>query len=61
MTKRVIYKKEYHGFEDVGDLDRDISEMWDEPAAKSIPGEFQGTLTVTVEYTPSEEDSDEEE
>lgn len=58
MNKRVIFKKEYHGFEDIYDLDRDISEMWDEPAAKTIPGEFQGTLTVTVEYTPSKEDGD---
>jgi len=61
MSKQVIYKKDYHGFEDIYDLERDMSELWDEPAAKKIPGEFRGTITVTVEYTPSEEDSNGEE
>ena len=53
MSKQVIFHKEYHGFEDVGDIERDVSEMWD---GVNIPGEFQGTITVTVEYTSSEDE-----
>jgi hypothetical protein len=51
--KKVIFKEEYHGFEDVYDLPRDIEEMWDErfnPLVKGISGEFQGTVKVIIEY-----------
>jgi glutamate-1-semialdehyde aminotransferase len=61
MNNKIIFNKHYHGFEDVYDLERDISEMWSEPSAKGIPGEFQGTVTVTVTYTPSEDDPSGEE
>lgn len=55
MNDRVIWQKRYHGFEDVFDLHRDISECLDgdfNEKAKDIPGEFQGTIKVTVEYFP---------
>ena len=59
MNKRIIFEKEYCGFEDVYDIDRDISEMWDDPKAKGIPGEFQGVIKVTVEYIPAEGEDEE--
>jgi hypothetical protein len=46
---KVIWEKEYHGFEAVFDLDRDISEFWDD-VEDEIPPEFQGTLKVTISY-----------
>lgn len=51
--KKVIFEKTYYGFEDIYDMDRDLSEMWDErfnEKVKDIPGEFQGNVKVTVEY-----------
>lgn len=45
--KKTIFNKTYHGFEDVVDLERDISEMWYD---SGLPGEFQGKVKVTVEY-----------
>jgi len=48
----IIFKKSYHGFEDAVDIDRDISEMWDGTKELGIPGDFEGTVTVTVTYTP---------
>jgi hypothetical protein len=53
----VIWSHKYHGFESLSDLERDITEAFDDrfnPAAKVIPGEFQGTVKVTIEYTPEE-------
>jgi hypothetical protein len=50
--KRVLLEKTYHGFEDAGDIERDVSEMWwkhDE-----IPAEFQGTVKVTITYEEKE-------
>ena len=58
---RIIWRKKYHGFEDVSDLGRDIYECLDgrfNEKAKDIPGEFQGTLRVTVEYFPEGDGSD---
>jgi hypothetical protein len=55
MSDRVIWQHNYHGFESISDLDRDISECLDDrfnEKAKGIPGEFQGTIRVTVEYFP---------
>lgn len=52
---RVIWKHDYHGFESLSDLDRDIYESLDNrynEKAKDIPGEFQGTVRVTIEYFP---------
>ena len=51
--KNLKFEKEYHGFESVYDLDRDISEIW-EYELKDVPGEFQGMLKVTIEYIPEE-------
>lgn len=52
---RVIFQKKYGGFESLYDIERDISEAFNpdfNPAAKDIPGEFQGTVQVTITYTP---------
>lgn len=54
---KVIYKKEYHGFEDFSDYWRDMDEAVRpefNAAMKDIPGEFQGTIRVTIEYVPEE-------
>lgn len=56
---RVVWTKDYHGFESMSDLDCDVYEALDErfnPKAKDIPGEFQGTIKVTMEYIPAEEE-----
>lgn len=53
-----LLDKEYHGFEDAVDIERDISEMFHSPAADNIPGEYQGTIRVVVTYTPAEEDQE---
>ena len=46
---RQVWKKVYDGFEDAADLDRDVSECWDDLDV-SLPAEWQGKLTVTIEY-----------
>lgn len=51
MMKKIILKKEYHGFESAVDIERDISEMWED---SGLPGEFQGKVIVTVEYVEEE-------
>lgn len=51
-----IFEKEYHGFEAIADLGRDIYEMWDY-LEQPIPGEFQGTVKVIVEYIEEKEDN----
>lgn len=59
MTMIVILDNEYHGFEAAVDIERDISEMFqypNDPAVHDIPGEYQGTIRVTVTYTPPEDD-----
>jgi len=45
--------KTYHGFEAAVDLERDISEVWEE---MGVPGEFQGTLEVSLVYHPAKGD-----
>lgn len=54
MTEKIVLlEKTYHGFEDVYDLGRDMAELWEEsmnPMAARLPGEFQGTIRVTVTY-----------
>jgi len=50
---KIIFNKDYHGFEDIYDLERDISEAFDvkfNPEMKNIPSEFMGTVRVTIEY-----------
>lgn len=51
---KTIFQKDYHGFEDIYDLGRDISECLDpqfNPLAAEIPGEFQGMISVKIEYS----------
>ncbi len=55
-----VFKKDYHGFESWADIGRDMSEIFDEPSMKNVPPEGQGTLRITVEYIPSEEDEEQE-
>lgn len=50
-----IFKKIYEGFEDIVDLERDISEMWNDkinPLVKDIPSEFKGSVQVRITYVP---------
>ena len=51
--KKEIFNKDYEGFESLYDIQRDVIECFD-PAfneeAKDIPGEFQGTVNVTITY-----------
>lgn len=59
MSKKVLWQKTYHGFEDFSDYWRDTHEAVDSdfnPEMKSIPGEFQGKVKVTIEYIPEGED-----
>lgn len=59
MNNHIIWQKSYHGFEATSDLERDISESLNSDyndKVKDIPGEFQGTLKVTIEYIPEEDE-----
>lgn len=59
LKPRLFYKRTYHGFEDLYDLQRDtIEAMQDDfnPAAKGIPSEFQGEIIMTLTYIPDEDD-----
>lgn len=54
-----IFEKTYEGCEDAIDVFRDVGECFDgrfNPVMKQIPGEFQGTMRVTITYEPSEDD-----
>jgi hypothetical protein len=55
--KKLVFKKTYHGFEDAYDISRDVAECLDpdfNEEAKEFSGEFQGDLTVTIEYEEDE-------
>lgn len=51
MSKKdnIVFHKVYDGFEDAVDLERDVSEMWDD---SDLPGEWQGKLVVYITYEP---------
>lgn len=51
--KEVLLDKNYDGFEDILDGIRDI-----EDSIELLPGEYQGTVRILVEYFP--EDGNEE-
>lgn len=56
---RVIFQKDFEGFESLQDWDRDMSESIQSDYnsdAKVLDGEFTGTLRVTIEYIPSEDE-----
>jgi hypothetical protein len=49
----IFFEKEYNGFEDIYDLERDVMEALDSrfnEKAKVIPAEFQGTIKVVMTY-----------
>ena len=49
----LIWRKSYYGFDDFADYFKDIAEAVDplyNPAMKDIPGEFLGTMRITIEY-----------
>ena len=51
----VIFKQDFIGWESLQDWDRDMSEAVQSdynPEASVLMGEFEGTLTVTMTYTP---------
>jgi len=50
---RVIFEKEYSGYESISDLERDMIECFDpkyNKEARHIPGEFEGNVRVKVTY-----------
>lgn len=49
--RRFLLNKSYYGFEDILDGFRDVEEC-----VHVLPGEFSGTVRITVEYIPSEEE-----
>lgn len=56
---KIIWQKDYEGFESLYDYFRDTDEAMDarfNSNMAEIPGEFQGTMRVTIEYI-EEEDS----
>jgi hypothetical protein len=56
---KVLFQKSYDGFEVSSDVWRDFDEAFDRrfnPPIEQLPGEFQGKLTVTITYEPSEDD-----
>lgn len=55
----ILFEKDYHGFEDMFDLDRDMSEIMQFDNRDKIPSEFSGIVRVLVEYYPSNEDLEE--
>ncbi len=55
MTKPWV--REYNGFESLYDIHRDIDEMWEDDELKDIPGEFTGTVKITVEYIKGEDET----
>lgn len=57
MKKIVLLDKIYCGFESVSDLERDVSEMWND--ATDVPAEFQGTIKVLITYEEDEKVTDE--
>ena len=53
-----ISESNYHGFGALSDAQRDLQENIKgcfNPKANAIPGEYQGTVKVTIEYLPSED------
>jgi hypothetical protein len=56
---KVIWEKDYGGFESLYDLERDISEAFDSrfnPNMNEIDSEFQGTMKVVITYEPDEKE-----
>lgn len=50
---KVIFEKEYHGFEDCVDIPRDVHEMLDprfNPDCDGIEPEFKGIIKIVVTY-----------
>jgi len=62
MSKpKLIFEKDYNGFEDCYDLQRDIIEAFDErfnDGAKNLSPEFKGTITVKITYKKIDENKD---
>lgn len=53
--KMKVWHKDFTGFEDLYDLERDISDAIE--YEHIVPnGEWQGTLRVTMEYIPAEDE-----
>ena len=55
---KIIWQKDYEGFESLYDYFRDTDEAMDarfNPNMIEIPGDFQGTMRVTIEYIEEEE------
>jgi len=55
----IVFKRDYNGFESIDSLINGEDFCYALEKSK-IPGEFQGTLKVTVEYEPAEGEEDNE-
>lgn len=44
---KVIYEREYFGWEDLQDFDRDMSEAIEDA---DLPNDFEGAIKVTITY-----------
>jgi len=56
---KVIFSKEYHGFEDCVDIGRDIHEMFDPRFNSEVEGldpEFKGIIKIVVTYSEGEKE-----
>lgn len=67
MSEITIFKKEYHCFEgsfwDCYELEKDVEDCFDQrlnEAAKHLSGEFSGTVTVTITYKESDDETSSE-
>jgi hypothetical protein len=55
----ILFNKSYSGFEDLYDIQRDVSEAFQiqyNHKLRRIPSEFSGDIMVTITYVPSEHD-----
>lgn len=53
LKKVTLLDKKYHSFESWSDIERDVSESFDN---KNLPGEGQGFIHVTMTYVPNPND-----
>jgi hypothetical protein len=51
MSKAKKEVIEFPGFESLDDLDRNVTETIED---MDIPGEYRGTIRITIEYLPAD-------
>lgn len=50
-----IFQRDYDGFESFPDMVRDVSELFYIQGFAQIPGEYQGTMKLTITYEPPQD------